>query len=202
VGVDRDDALPDIARLEHSGIPNLRFERGDATTLKFHREFDIVTAAPTLQWVGEPAAAVSSMAQTVRSGGIVLVLDYSHTRNCREPEPPREFMVLYEAFPAWRDANQWDNAMADHLPELFRHAGLTRIENHQQDEIVERGDADFSERAALWSEVIENVGRQLASARFCTGAQIEAAWEVYPSFVEGSLSQQTLAMSAVVGRVP
>ena len=37
-------------------------------------------------------------------------------------------------------------------------------------EVVERGGPDFAERAALWSEVIENVGGQLSTAGFCTKA--------------------------------
>src|SRR5208337_3386103 len=57
LGVDRDDVLLDLARREHAAIPNLRFEHGDATTLPFYAEFDIVTAARTLQWIAEPAAA-------------------------------------------------------------------------------------------------------------------------------------------------
>src|SRR6516164_2145961 len=48
VGIDRDEALLELARAEHAMIPNLRFEYGDVTTLTFGTEFDIVTAARTL----------------------------------------------------------------------------------------------------------------------------------------------------------
>jgi hypothetical protein len=54
-----------------------------------------------------------------------------------------------------------------------RASGLLRthseIESHDQDEVNERGEPGFAERAALWSEVIENVGAQIVQAGFCTG---------------------------------
>ena len=65
--------------------------------------------------------------------------------------------------------------MADHLPELFRSAGLVDVKSCLQDEVVERGGPDFAERTALWSEVIENVGGQLATAGFCTESQLRGS---------------------------
>jgi hypothetical protein len=47
--------------------------------------------------------------------------------------------------------------MADHLPDLFRSAGLVEVKSQAQDEVVELGGPDFAERAVLWSEEIENV---------------------------------------------
>ena len=81
----------------------------------------------------------------------------------------REFQVFYAAFLAWRQSNRWDNEMADHLPELFRSAGLTNIESRVQDEISERGDADFTHRVALWSEVIESLGGRSKRVGFAPG---------------------------------
>src|SRR5215472_8704887 len=59
VGIDRDEVLLELARTEHGSIPNLRFEYGDVTTLTTCAEFDIVNAARALQWIPEPALAVS-----------------------------------------------------------------------------------------------------------------------------------------------
>jgi hypothetical protein len=85
-----------------------------------------------------------------------LGLDYNHARNEWDPEPPNKFKIFYRAFLAWRQANRWDNEIADHVPELFRSAGLVGIETHVLDEIVKRGEPDFAERTALWSRVIQN----------------------------------------------
>jgi ubiquinone/menaquinone biosynthesis C-methylase UbiE len=58
LGIDRDPALLELARTEHALLPNLQLECGDATTLQVEAQFDIVTAARTLQWTAEPALAV------------------------------------------------------------------------------------------------------------------------------------------------
>jgi len=201
IGVDRDAGLLEIARREHGNLPNLRFEFGDATNLGFRSQFDIVTAARTLQWIPEPGLAVLKMTQAAKPAGMLVVLDYNHTQNQWEPEPPAEFRHFYRAFLAWRQANQWDNEIADHLPELFRSAGLVEIESHIQDEVVERGEQEFTERTALWSEVIKNVGEQIAKAGFCTESQLLGARERYDSWVKMHLARQTLTMRTVTGSI-
>lgn len=182
VGIDRDEALLELARTEHGTLPNLQFECGDATALRFHSQFDIVTAARTLQWIAEPALAILQMKQATKSVGMLVVLDYNHVSNEWEPDPPGEFKRFYSAFLAWRRTHGWDNEMADHLPDLFRSAGLVDVKSRVQDEFVERGGPDFAERAALWSEVIENVRGQLATGGFCTDFQLEEARECYDSW--------------------
>jgi hypothetical protein len=71
-----------------------------------------------------------------------------------------------------------------------------------QDEVVERGEPEFAERMGLGSEVIENLGGQLATAGFCTKLQLEEARDCYDSWVKTELIKQTLAMRAIIGIVP
>ena len=198
VGVDRDEVLLELARTGHGSLANLKFELGDATAMRFRSEFDIVTAARTLQWIAEPALAIAKMKQAAKPGGLLVVLDYNHARNEWKPDPPHEFQQFCQAFLAWRQANGWDKEMANHLPELFRSAGLVEVESHVQDEVAERGD----ERTAIWSEVIENVGEQIAKAGFCTELQLRQAREGYGSWVKTELLKQILAMRSVTGKVP
>lgn len=202
VGLDRDTSLLDIARNQHSEVPNLRFERGDATSLEFTSRFDVVTAARTLQWISDPALAVSKMKIAAKPGGVIVVLDYNHSRNAWQPAPPPEFTRFYEAFLKWRQVNGWDNEMGDRLPDLFRQASLEDIEAKPQDETVRRGDSDFTETSRLWSSVIEGVGPQMAAAGFCTREQMEDARHCYAGWVVADLMQQTLVMRAVSGKVP
>lgn len=201
VGVDRDVGLLELARREHGTLANLHFDTGDATTLSFRGRFDIVTAARTLQWIAEPGLAVLNMRQAAKPPGMLVVLDYSHARNEWKPDPPVEFSRFYRAFLAWRQANQWDNEMADRLPELFRSAGLVDVESHFQDEVVGRGEPEFAERTALWSEVIENVGEQIAKAGLCTESQLREARVCYESWVQTALVRQTLSMRTVTGKL-
>ena len=160
-----------------------------------------MTAARTLQWIPEPGLAILNMRQAAKSAGMLVVLDYNHAQNKWEPDPPEEFRQFYRAFLAWRHSNQWDNEIADHVPELFRFARLNEIESYIQDEVVERGDQEFPEQTALWSYVIKNVGEQIAKAGFCTQSQLLEAQDRYDSWAKIDLVRQTLTMRAVTGRV-
>ncbi len=201
VGVDKDERNLARAREMHGGLGNLSFLTADAMGLDFCGEFDVVTAARTLQWIAAPGLAMAGMVRAARVGGLVVVLDYDHVRNGWSPEVPEEFGVFYRAFLAWREANGWDNAMAAHLPGLFGAAGLEEIASCGQDEVTERGEADFEGRAAIWLGVIEHVGAQVVEAGFCSEAECRAAGEVYGAWVKTGLVRQTLAMGAVTGRV-
>ena len=201
VGVDRDEDLLARAREEHSAIPNLRFEYGDATSLTFRGQFDIATAARTLQWIADPRLAVMRMKAAAKPGGLIVILDYNLAANEWEPKPPAAFRDFYQAFLDWRAASQWDNHMADHLPGLFQGAGLLDIESHIQDEIAERGAPHFEQHAKLWTWVIENVGERIVQAGFLTEAQLQEAHQRYEPWAETELTKQTLRMRTVVGRV-
>jgi SAM-dependent methyltransferase len=201
VGIDRDEELLGIARTEHGSIPNLQFEAGDATRLNFRAEFDIVTAARVLQWISEPGAALARMIEAAKLGGTVVALDYDHAHSPWEPDPPVAFQRFYQAFLAWRAANDWDNQMAAHLPELFRSEGLVEIESRVQDEIVVRGDPDFAEQSVLFLEVIEALGNRLVESGFCTESELAEARDSYSPWLGTELARQTLQMRAVIGKV-
>jgi ubiquinone/menaquinone biosynthesis C-methylase UbiE len=201
VGVDRDESLLDLARHEYAGIRNLRFVLDDATSLSYSHQFDIVTSARTLQWISDPALAISRMKQAIRPGGLLVILDYNHSGSCWEPTAPAEFSAFYQALLAWRAANHWDNEMADHLPELFRNAGLQKVQSHVQDEVVERGDSDFAERTLMWTEVIETLGQQLVTAGYCSQTDLER-WRLRcEQWVQSELKKQRLTLRAVTGSV-
>lgn len=202
VGVDRDEGLLEIARTEHAEIENLQFECRDAMALEYRAQFDIVTSARVLQWIAEPRLVVENMKKAAKRGGEVVVLDYNHVQNQWEPEPPQEFRVCYDAFLAWRRANGWDNEMADHLPELFRSAGLASVSSCAQDEVVKRGEPEFAWQSYLWTGTLQHVAKQLVAAGFCTEAQLKTARGVYESWVRTELVQQTLALRATIGIVP
>jgi SAM-dependent methyltransferase len=202
IGVDRDDALLEMARREHAGIPNLTFETGDVLHLAFEGRFDIVTATRTLQWVADPGAAVARMVKAARPAGTVVALDYNHEANSWEPDPPAEFRRFYRALLAWRAVNGWDNLMGDHLPALFRDAGLAEVESHTQDEVALRAAPEFCEEGAVWAHVIDSLGLKLAEEGFLAEAELRAAGEAYERWREASMERQVLSLRAVVGRVP
>ena len=201
VGVDRDRRLIERARVHAGSVPNLRFEEADATGLDYEARFDVVTAARTLQWIADPGAAVRRMARAAKSGGLLVVLDYNHVLNAWDPRPPVEFVTFYSAFLAWRESNGWDNEMANRCPALFEEIGLQEIRSYPQDETSVRGDDDFDEKTALWSEVIDNIGPTLQSAQVCDAQLLEAARRSYDAWRKTFLVRHTLCMRTTVGRV-
>jgi SAM-dependent methyltransferase len=207
VGLDRDDANLAIARQEHRGTDNLRFENGDILTLDsesdFKSGFDIVTASRTLQWISEPDRAIGQMKRAAKVGGCVVILDYNLEDTRWEPDPPADFKRFYRAFLDWRTANNWDNRMAEHLPELFHSVGLTAVGIHSSDEIVQRGELDFFDAYAsgIWRYVIQRVGPQLVHGRFLEESERCRAEEAYECYVQTTLQRQTHSMSTVEGRV-
>jgi SAM-dependent methyltransferase len=186
LGVDRDEALLEVAWREGSGA---QFVVGDALSLPYDAEFDIVTAARVLQWIPDPARAVARMAAAVKPGGRLVVLDYNHDRNSWSPEPPPEFRRFYAAFLDWRSANGWDNAMADHLPALFEAAGLLEVGSIVSDEAAGRGGPD------VWTAVIDGIG-----AKFYPDDERARALAAYHDYWSGTMDRQTLALRTVVGK--
>lgn len=202
VGVDRDPSQLETARAHGMEHANLRFEPGDAGSLPYRSQFDIVTAARTLPWIPDPEQAVSAMARAAKPGGSVVILDYNHEDNGWAPAPPVEFQRFYQAFLDWRTAHSWDNRMAAHLPALMEAAGLVEVQSHIQDEVVERGDPGFPARTSLWIEVIDSVGAQVVQGGYCPDADLQTVRRLYEEWVLTELTRQTLAMRTVTGRVP
>jgi SAM-dependent methyltransferase len=201
LGIDRDNQLIEIARTQHGNKSNLQFEAIDVTVLGLSREFDISTAARTLQWISEPARAVHTLASATRSGGMVLVLDYNHSQNTWEPEPPKSFLEFYQAFLNWREQHGWDNEIGDRLPATFRSVGLMQVESVKQDEVSEVGLPEFRSGARLWAEVIDNVRDQLIASGLSTRSYLDRARDEYVEWTASSLQRQVLSLRAVKGTV-
>ncbi len=197
-GLDRDDANLTIAMQEFPDIGNLSFVNGDILSSDFESRFDIVTAARTLQWIGEPDRAIEQMKKAAKTGGRIVILDYNLEDTRWEPEPPADFSRFYQAFLDWRTANHWDNRMAEHLPGIFRSAELTDIEITPYDEICQRGDPDFFDAygSGIWLYAIENLGPQLLEEQ--ARLRVEAA---YRHYVQTTLQRQTHSMVTVEGKV-
>lgn len=205
LGIDRDDANRTVAGQQYGGVGNLRFENADILTLgdRFNNEFDIVTAARTIQWISEPERAVVNMKKAAKPGGRVIVLDYDLDETRWEPEPPASFQRFYRAFLEWRTANNWDNQMASHLTGLFLSAGLVDIANHPSDELVRRGDPGFFDAYAsgIWLYVIQSLGPNLVEAGLLEESARLRAEEDYGGYVQHALRLQRHSMLTVEGRI-
>jgi len=163
VGVDVSEALIVAARREHGAVPGLAFELHDVYRLPFRDAFDVVTAARVLQWLARPADAITAMSRAARPGGRVLVLDFNHDKLALEPAPPAAARAFLAAFLRWRAEAGMDNAMADHLADLFARAGLRDVVVSPQHEVARRGEPDFEARAGIWADVAASRGHQMVA---------------------------------------
>jgi SAM-dependent methyltransferase len=182
-------------------IPNLVFYRGDIRQSEWEAEFDVVNAARVLQWIPEPGPALARMARAAARGGLVVVLDYDHTR-AEWSDPPEGWARFYQAFLGWRAAGRLDNALAGRLPDLFEAAGLVDIRIVPQRQTVRAGEADFFRAAGIWRMVIDSRGRQMVVAGALTEEERRAAFDAYTAWMQGSEATQTTHEACVVGRVP
>jgi ubiquinone/menaquinone biosynthesis C-methylase UbiE len=202
VGLDINAGLIDEARQAHAGVPGLTFEVGDLERFGHPATFEIVTAARVLQWLADPLGALRKMAALARPGGRVLVLDYNHELIDWQPAPPPRFLAFYAAFLRWRADAGMDNALADHLAELFAQAGLIDITVSPQHETATRGDPDFATRINLWPDVAGTRGRQVVADGTLDEAERAAAEAEGRAWARDQAQTQTLYLLAVEGVRP
>jgi ubiquinone/menaquinone biosynthesis C-methylase UbiE len=202
VGIDRHARFMVEARRAHADIPNLHFAVGDAYALPVRPVFDVVTAARVLNWLSTPLDALRGMVGAARPGGRIVVLDYNHRKIVWTPHPPASMRAFYAAFLRWRTQAGVDNAIADHLTEMFAAAGLIRVAASAQHEASRRGDPDFDRRVAVWAEVAATRGHQMVADGALTEAQRAAAEAEYRIWIRDHARTQTLYLLAVEGVRP
>ena len=196
VGIDRDESLLAIAGEDYAHLPQLSFEAGDVLSITYESRFDIVTASRVLQWISDPGAAIGRMKAALKPGGMLVVLDYNHDQNSWDPAPPAAFQNFYQGFLNWRAANQWDNRMAEHLPDLLLSAGFSDLEIISSNEHAGRGEA----ASGIWKHVLESIGPQIARAGFYVEADLVRAKQEYGAYLADTIREQQLRLDTVTGR--
>ncbi len=201
LGIDRDPTLLELARSRFADVQNLVFEEHDILSFDGQGGFDIAAAARTLQWISRPVEALKRMNSAVKPGGFVVALDYNHAQLTLEPPPPAEFCTFYDAFLGWREANGWDNWMADRLRPLFKEAGLKDVVVSVEDEIAAFGEPAFGDAVGIWGNVVETIGPQVALSGFLTEADRLSAAKAIEDWVKTRARRQTLVLRAARGKV-
>lgn len=200
VGLDINADLIAEAQHSHADLPNLSFVCADLAEYQPSQPFDIVTAARVLQWLRDPLAALRAMAALLRPGGLVEVLDYNHERIVWQPEPPESFRAFYAVFLRWRAEAGMDNAIADHLADLFDQAGLQAVRVTAQHEHTTRGEPDFLTRTGMWADLTATRGRQVVADGFISEAERALAEAEYRDWARESALSQTMYLLAVEGQ--
>lgn len=202
LGIDPNENLIEQARQNADGVPGLDFQQGDVYAWTMTDRFDLVTCARTLQWLTQPETALRRMNEWVKPGGYLSILDYNHEKIAWTPEPPAAMRLFYDAFLQWRQDAGFDNAIADHLPELLERIGFADIRVDSQLETTHRNDPIFLIAARLWAEVAELRGPQLVQAGYITEAQRRQAITDYDDWIATvgeSMVVYLLAVTAKLG---
>jgi SAM-dependent methyltransferase len=108
VGVDKDPRALALAGERANGHANVSFVEGDLREVAYDEPFDAAFGRLVLLYLGDPAAAIRSVASQVRPDGIVGFQDYDFSAL-----PP----------PCWPRIPLWDQ-VAGWLDETMRRAGL------------------------------------------------------------------------------
>ena len=202
IGADLNPHLIDEARRTHGGVPGLTFEQCDVYGLPWQEEFDIVTTARVLQWLARPLDALRMMTRAAKPGGTVVALDYNHEKAVWVPERPPAMQAFYAAFLRWRADAGLDNAIADHLAEMFKAAGLLDVVESKQVEVTRRGDPDFAMRPAMWAQTASFHGRRMVEDGAITEPVRAAAEAEIVEWTRTEAQSQTLYLIAVEGVRP
>lgn len=198
IGIDNNEDMIRKANEKHS-LPNLSFEVADIYALPFDSEFDIVTSARVLQWLENPTRALSSMKNTVKLNGKVLVLDYNHKKIIWKPKIPKEMEAFYSSFLKWREDAGMVNTIADHLAYLFEKIGLDNITIYPQHELVRKGEKTFESQINIWSEVAEIKGKQMVEDGYLTEEERVIAEKKYRSWTQNKGEYLSMYLLAVEG---
>jgi ubiquinone/menaquinone biosynthesis C-methylase UbiE len=202
IGVDLNAHLVDEARRAHGGVPGLTFEMCDVYDLPWQEEFDVVTAARVLQWLGRPLDALRMMTRAAKPGGKAVVLDYNHEKAVWVPDPPPAMRTFYAAFLRWRADAGLDNAIADRLAEMFQAVGLIDIVESPQIEVTLRDGPDFAAGPAMWAQVAAFHGRRMVEDGVIKESQRAAAEAEILEWTRAHAQSQTLYLITVEGVRP
>jgi ubiquinone/menaquinone biosynthesis C-methylase UbiE len=199
-GIDTSENLIALARENFRKVPNLDFLVADINSYAPEEKYDLITSARVLQWLDNPQQVLDKMYQLLKPGGYLSILDYNHERIQWTPEPPVEMQRFYQAFLQWRKDVGFDNAIADHLGEMFEKTGLQNVLVEEQHELSQRSDHDFAHRAGIWTEVALRRGPQLVKDGYISEADRQSAISAYNEWVAHEGQSMRMYLLAVEGR--
>ncbi|MDB5054591.1 MAG: methyltransferase, UbiE/COQ5 family [Bacilli bacterium] len=199
VGVDSNPNLIEIARQTHAGTQGLTFETGDIYNLTYDEQFDIVTSARVLIWLSDPLNALKRMKSAAKIGGRILIADYNHEKISWEPQPPLSMLSFYSAYLKWRSDAGMDNAIADHLSDMFQKAGIAEITVTPQHELTKRTEPDFQARIGIWADTASSRGFQMERDEFITEIEYVTAEKEYREWIIQEAQSLKMYMLAVEG---
>jgi SAM-dependent methyltransferase len=147
--VDPSEPFVEAARARHPGVD---VQRAAAESLPYpDGAFDAALAQLVVHFMADPVAGLREMARVIRPGGVVAACVWDHGGG-RGPLSPF-WRAVRELDATADDESQLAGARRGHLGELFRAAGLERVEETEL--TVERSFAGFDD---WWEPFTRGVG--------------------------------------------
>ncbi|HEU0168853.1 MAG TPA: methyltransferase domain-containing protein, partial [Chloroflexota bacterium] len=202
VGVEHNPHFVERARQLYAGQPNLEFRLQPLEQIQDVEGYDVVTSARTLQWMPAAGEALRRMVRATKPGGLVVVLDYNHTKIRWEPEPPASMRRFMDAWLTWRAGEGMDNKIADQLAAMFETNGLTEIRVVPQHEPVRKPEPAFQPAARIWANMRDAHGAALVAKGLCTQEQLGQAKAEFEEWIDGPGRFQEMYLLACIGRKP
>lgn len=199
MGIDTSEHLIAQAQQNFAHQSNLRFAVADIMDFSSHRSFNVVTSARVLQWLASPEKVVIKLVSLLTPGGCLTVLDYNHEKIEFSPDIPERMKHFYAAFLKWRADAGMDNAIVDHLEEMFKNSGLRGVSSGDYSEVSVRGQQNFIEDISLWAKVAEVRGPQLVRDRYITEHERRQAIDDYQLWMNEEAQYMKLYLRAVTG---
>ncbi|MNN81036.1 hypothetical protein D3C81_1978180 [compost metagenome] len=106
---------------------------------------------------------------------------------------------FYKAFLKWRSDAGMDNAVADHLKEMFEAVGLHNINVTSQHELVERNQPNFKNQALIWAGVSSFKGAQMVKEEYIEESKRAEAEHDYRKWVVEEAESQCMYLLSVEG---
>ncbi len=202
LGVDNSPHLIERGRQLYADVKNLELLCADIFDFSPDQQFNLVTAARVLQWLQDPAAAISTLISFIKPGGLLSVLDYDHNDIEFDPEPPASMRYFYSKFLQWRSDAGMDNSMALHLPVMFQNAGLENIQVLPANQTYKKGEKDFEFKVGIWSDVAASRGVQMVEEDYLKESERQLAMAEYSEWVSKDALSMTMKLSDVRGYKP
>lgn len=127
IDLEPDQVAAATARAKRDGVPNIRFQVGDATAIPFPDEtFDTVFSHGVLEHISDPIAAVKEIRRVLKVGGVLAIRHADFGGFLLEPaKPPLDRFVAL--FAETMRLNGGDPLAGRHQAKWLREAGFTRF---------------------------------------------------------------------------
>lgn len=197
IGIDSSEHLIAKGKKDFTSITNLELIAVDLFEYEPEERFDLIVAARVLQWLSNPQDALIKCKEFLKPGGQISVLDYNHTKLEWTPEPPESMKLFYEAFLNWRADAGMDNEIAKHLPEYFKKAGFRSIEILGSNEVYQKGEDNFIDKAGIWLHVASSRGKQMVQNGYLNDKELQQAIEEYDIWIKNKAELMIMKLNEI-----